>query len=77
MVEWSKDHMTVIGSLNSTLCFMDRTWLNWRSGGALRWKVRPSVNKFEEWYVASQHLQGCSPRLHRLRTDGLVPVSKY
>jgi hypothetical protein len=52
MVEWSKDHMTVIGSLNSTLCFMDRTWLNWRPGGTLRWKVRPSVRKFEEWQVS-------------------------
>jgi hypothetical protein len=27
--------------------------------------------------VASHHLQGCSPRLCRLRTDGLAPASKY
>jgi hypothetical protein len=27
--------------------------------------------------VEIQHLQGCSPRLCRLRTDGLAPVSKY
>jgi hypothetical protein len=39
MADWLEDHVVVIGSLNSTLCFMDRTWLNWRSGGALRWKV--------------------------------------
>jgi hypothetical protein len=28
-------------------------------------------------YMASQHLQACSPHLCRLRTDGLAPVSKY
>jgi hypothetical protein len=27
--------------------------------------------------VVSRHLQGCSPCLCRLRTDGLAPVSKY
>jgi hypothetical protein len=40
-------------------------------------KWRPSVGKVREWYVASRHLQGCSPRLCHLRTDGLTPVSKY
>jgi hypothetical protein len=28
-------------------------------------------------YVASQHLQGCSPRLCRLRTVQLAPMNKY
>jgi hypothetical protein len=28
-------------------------------------------------YVASRHLQDCSPHLCQLRTDGLAPVSKY
>jgi hypothetical protein len=28
-------------------------------------------------YVASRHLQGCSPRLCRLRTVRLAPASKY
>jgi hypothetical protein len=28
-------------------------------------------------YVASRHLQGCSPRLCRLRTIRLAPMSKY
>ena len=27
--------------------------------------------------MESRHLQGCSPRLCRLRTEGLAPVSKY
>jgi hypothetical protein len=37
----------------------------------------PSVGKVGEWCVKSQHLQGCIPRLCRLRTDRLTPVSKY
>jgi hypothetical protein len=36
-----------------------------------------SVGKVGECYVASWHLQGCSPRLCQLRTDGLAPTSKY
>jgi hypothetical protein len=36
-----------------------------------------TVGKVGEWYVESRHLQGCSPRLCRLSTDGLAPVSKY
>jgi hypothetical protein len=36
-----------------------------------------SVGKVGECDVASQHLQGCSPRLCRLRTDELALVSKY
>jgi hypothetical protein len=37
----------------------------------------PSVGKVGEWCVKSCHLQGCSPRLCRLRTDGLTLMSKY
>jgi hypothetical protein len=36
-----------------------------------------SVGKVGEWCVESQHLQGYSPRLCRLKTDGLAPASKY
>jgi hypothetical protein len=32
MSKWSKDHVAAIG-------LIDATWLNWRSGGVLRWKV--------------------------------------
>jgi hypothetical protein len=39
MAEWSEDHVAAIGSLNSNFGLVDRTWLNWRPGGALRWKV--------------------------------------
>jgi hypothetical protein len=40
-------------------------------------KGRPPIGKVREWYVESRHLQGCSPRLYRLRTGELTPVSKY
>jgi hypothetical protein len=45
--------------------------------GPIGGKGRPSVGKVREWYVESRHLQGCSPCLCRLRTDGLAPASKY
>jgi hypothetical protein len=38
MAEWLEDHVAAIGYLNSKLYF-NSSWLNWRSGGALRWKV--------------------------------------
>jgi hypothetical protein len=41
--------------------------------GPLVEKWRPLVGKVGEWYVESWHLQGCSPRICRLRTDGLAP----
>jgi hypothetical protein len=31
----------------------------------------------EECDVESQHVQGCSPFLYQLRTEGLVLMSKY
>jgi hypothetical protein len=40
-----------------------------------KWKLL--VGKVGEWFVESRHLQGCSPRLCRLRTDGLALASKY
>jgi hypothetical protein len=45
--------------------------------GPLGEKWRQLGGKVRKWYVASQHLQGCSPRLSRLRTDGLAPARKY
>jgi hypothetical protein len=40
MVEWSDDHVVVIGSLNSIPWIVDGNWLNWRPSGALRGKWR-------------------------------------
>jgi hypothetical protein len=48
----------------------DRTGSLEESGGQ-------SVGKGGESDVKSRHLQGCSLHLCRLRTDGLVPTSKY
>jgi hypothetical protein len=39
MAEWSEDHVTTIGSLNLNFETFGRSWLNWRPGGVLRWKV--------------------------------------
>jgi hypothetical protein len=36
-----------------------------------------SAGNVNECDVASRHLQDCSPRLCRLRTDELASVSKY
>jgi hypothetical protein len=40
MAEWSEDHVAAIRSLNFNFRTLGRSWLNWRSGGALRWKVK-------------------------------------
>jgi hypothetical protein len=40
MVEWLKDHMAVVGYFNTQYFgVLNGTGLNWRLGGALRWKV--------------------------------------
>jgi hypothetical protein len=40
MAEWSEDHVAAIGSLNLNFGTFDISCLNWRPGGALRWKVK-------------------------------------
>jgi hypothetical protein len=54
-----------------------RTWLNWRPGGATRGKGRQLIGMVGEWVCGSRHLQDCSPRLCRLRSVRLAPMSKY
>jgi hypothetical protein len=39
MAEWLEDHVPAIGFYTQHFGLVDRTWLNWRAGGALRWKV--------------------------------------
>jgi hypothetical protein len=78
MVEWSEDHVAAVGYFTTQhFRLVDKTWLNWRPGGALRKKWRQLVRKVREWYAVSRHLQDCSPRLCLLRTDGLTLMSKY
>jgi hypothetical protein len=39
MVEWSEDHVAAIGPFKtSNSDLVDRFWINWRPGRALRWK---------------------------------------
>jgi hypothetical protein len=49
-------------------------WITWDWAWPLGGKWRPSVG---EWFVGSRYLQWYRPRLCRLRTDGLAPMSKY
>jgi hypothetical protein len=50
------------------------SWLiTWDRVGPFGGKGRPMVGKVEECDVVSRHLQNYSPRLCRLRTDGLAP----
>jgi hypothetical protein len=78
MAEWSKDHVAAIGSLKlNTLVF----WLKFGSNGD---RAGPLGESGDSWwersgsgYVASQHPQGCSLWLCRLRTVRLAPVSKF
>jgi hypothetical protein len=51
--------------------------LTWDRAGQLGKSGGPSARKGRECDVESQHLQGCSPHLCRLRTNELAPVSKY
>jgi hypothetical protein len=62
-------------SLSSSIdkCCMD----NLRLGGAIRGSVEHSKRKGGKTVVAILRFLCCSPRLCRLRTEGLVPVSNY
>jgi hypothetical protein len=51
--------------------------ITWERAGPLGESIGQSDGKGWECDVKSRHLQGCSPRLCRLRTNELAPVSKY
>jgi hypothetical protein len=78
MVEWYEYHVVAIGSskLEPWKSLMVYGWIVDRVG-SLGEKWRSSVEKFKEWYVVSRNLQGCSPCLCQLMTNGLASVSKY
>jgi hypothetical protein len=78
MAEWSKDHVVAIGSLKPQHFGL------WQNCGQNGDRAEPLGESGDNWlgrsgsgYVASWHLQGCSPRLCRLRTVRLAPASKY
>jgi hypothetical protein len=39
MIKWLKDHVAIIGSLNSNFGLFGSSCLNWWPGRALRWKL--------------------------------------
>jgi hypothetical protein len=78
MAEWSKDHGAAIGSLKTQhFGLLAKTWLNGDWVGPLGKSGDSWLGRSGSAYVASRHLQGCSPRLCRLRTVQLAPASKY
>jgi hypothetical protein len=56
MAEWSKDHVTAIGSLTQHFGLIAATWLNWRSGGPLGKSGDNWLERSGSGYVASRHL---------------------
>jgi hypothetical protein len=77
MAKWSKDHVAAIGSLISNFGLFCRSWLNWRLGGALRWKVETVGWEGRGVVCVKSAPQRLYPCLCQLRTHGLAPVSKY
>jgi hypothetical protein len=73
MAEWSKDHVVAIGPLTSNSGLITITWLKWRPGRATRGKGRQLVGKVRKCVCGKPDLQGCIPRLCRLRTIRLAP----
>jgi hypothetical protein len=76
-IEWHGDH-------SAARCFTLKIarglywyWISWDRAGPLGGKWTPLVGKVGEWYLAGWLLQGCSPYLCLLRTDGLAPASQY
>jgi hypothetical protein len=62
--------------LNTWVYLIEPGWTGDRVG-PLGGKWRPPVRKVGEWKVESQQLQGYSPCLCQLRTNGLALVRKY
>jgi hypothetical protein len=78
MVEWSEDHVVAIGPFKLepwNLCFISDKMETGRA--QLGGPVEHSEGKGGESAVAILRFLCDSPHLCRLRTEGLVPVSKY
>jgi hypothetical protein len=78
MVEWSKHLVAAIGSLKlNTMVYCLKSGENGDRAGPLGESGDNWLGRSGSGYVASRHLQGCIPRLCRLRTIRLAPASKY
>jgi hypothetical protein len=76
-IEWSEDHVSAIGLCTLSCWRFLLRMLIWDQAELLGESGGMSVGKGGESEVGSRHLQCCSPCLCQLRTDGLVPMSKY
>jgi hypothetical protein len=72
-----QNHLSVVGLYTTIAEVQFLRMLTWDRTGPLEESGELSVGKGGESVVESRHLQRCSPRLCRLRTEWLVPVSKY
>jgi hypothetical protein len=72
-----KSHSWDLGFVPSLFQFIKFGWITWDRVGPLGGKCRTIGWEGRGVLLASRHLQGFSPRLCRLRTDRLAPVSKH
>jgi hypothetical protein len=73
VAKWSEDHGATIGSLNSNFDLVGITWLNWRLGRVLRWKMETTGWKGRGVVCGKPAPPRLYPRQCRLRIDGLPP----
>jgi hypothetical protein len=72
-----KSHSRDLGFVPSLFQLIMFRWITWDIAEPLGEKCRTVGWKGRGVVLASRHLQGCSPRLCHLSTDGLAPASKY
>jgi hypothetical protein len=75
--EWSKDHVSAIGAYTLTFCWRLILDKMETGQGHLGGSVEHLEGKGGESVVVILRFLCGSPRLCRLRTEGLVSVSKY
>jgi hypothetical protein len=75
--KWSKDHVSAIGTYTLTFYWRLMLYKMKIKRSHLGGPVEHSEGKGGESVVAILRFLCGSPRLCRLRTEGLVPVSKY
>jgi hypothetical protein len=72
-----KSHTWDLGFVPSLFPLEMFGWITRDRAGPLGGKCRTIGWEGQGVVLADRHLQGCIPRLCRLRTDGLAPASKY
>jgi hypothetical protein len=72
-----KSHSRDLGFVPSLFQLVLFGWIIWDRAGPFGGKCSTISWEGQGVVLTSRHLQGCSPCLCRLRTDGLAPVSEY